>query len=390
MAADLSIYFEQLDIEKAGLNCGPEAVIGRAVDAYVHEFPDWKDADLALIGVSEDRLSLKNKGCADGCDAMRPYFYRLFPPGGTFKFCDLGNILAGETIEDTQFALKSVVGELLRNEVVPIIVGGSQDLTYANFSAYEQLEQTINVLSVDRIFDLTREQGEFHSEAYLNRIILHEPNFLFNFSNIGFQTYFLSDNERQLMEKLYFDTYRLGHFRDNMAATEPIVRNADLVTFDVSAIRQSDAPGCANAGPNGFYGEEACQISRYAGMSDKLTSFGIYEFNPEFDRRGQTAHLVAQLVWCFVEGFYNRKHDFPFRDETRYVKYNVAIQDFDHELLFYKSKQSDRWWLSVPYPESKRMRFARHHLVPCGYEDYQQACREEVPDLWWKTFQKIT
>lgn len=387
---DLSIYFQALDAALfEGWKC-PEESLGAIMSVNTSDFPDWKNNKLAILGVQEDRLSHQNKGSANGSDEVRRYLYQLFPPQSKIEICDLGNILPGERLEDTHYALKSVVGTLVRNNVIPIIIGGSQDLTFANFSAYEKLEQTINVLSVDRIFDLSRQQDSFHSEAYLNKIILHEPNYLFNYSNIGYQSYFLSENELDLMEKLYFDTYRLGMFRNNTSAAEPIIRNADMVSFDVSAIRQSDAPGSAMVGPNGFYGEEACQICRYAGMSDKLTSIGFYEFNPQFDRNGQTAHLVAQMVWCFFEGFYNRKNDFPFRDETKYFKYQVVIKDFEHEMVFYKSKVSDRWWMSVPYPESKRSRFERHHLVPCAYEDYQLACSEEVPDLWWKTFQKIT
>lgn len=389
-APDLSIYFAPLNEDLFGSGSFSEEMFGGVVSRHIDEFPEWKNSHLAIIGVEEDRLSRRNKGCAKGPDEIRKFFYQLFPPEGSVKVSDLGNIRAGDSTEDTQYALKSVIATLVRHDVIPIIIGGSQDLTFANFSAYEKLEQTINVLSVDRIFDLSREQEDFHSEAYLNKIILHEPNFLFNYSNIGYQTYFLSANELELMERLYFDTYRLGAFKDNVAATEPIIRNADLMSIDISAVRQSDAPGSAMTGPNGFYGEEMCQMSRYAGMSDKLTSFGVYEYNPEYDRQGQTAHLVAQMIWCFVEGYYNRKKDFPFRDESKYFKYQVVIKDFEHELIFYKSKLSDRWWMSVPYPPGKRFKFERHHLVPCGYEDYQLACSEEVPDLWWKTFQKIT
>lgn len=387
---DLSIYFRPIGESHFAADQFPNSSLGREMVVFRENFPIWKETQIAIIGVREDRLSRNNKGSANGADEVRKYLYRLFPPEGDLKICDLGNILPGDKVEDTYYALKSVVSQLVRNNVLPIIIGGSQDLTYANFSAYEKLEQTINLLSIDRVFDLGQEQNEFDSQAYLNKIILHEPNFLFNYSNIGFQTYFLSQTELELMEKLYFDTYRLGYFRNNMEASEPIIRNADVVSFDISAIRQSDAPGSADAGPNGFYGEEACQMCRYAGMNDKLTSIGFYEFNPNCDREGQTAHLLAQMIWCVVEGFLNRKKDFPFRNEKKYFRYQVVISDFEHEMTFFKSKVSDRWWMSVPFPAGKRAKFERHHLVPCAYSDYQLACAEEVPDLWWKTFQKIT
>lgn len=389
-AADLSIYFSPLDRDQFSAGLFNPDSIGGMVDNFTTQFPEWKNSRVALFGVKEERRARNNKGCAEAPDQMRRFLYKLFPPAGELSVSDLGNIMPGQSIEDTYFAVRAVIEELLKHQVIPILVGGSHDLTHAMFSAYEKLEQTINMLSIDRIFDLGQEQGEFDAESYLNKIILHEPNFLFNYSNIGYQTYFLSDTSLQLMEKLYFDTYRLGYFRNNIEASEPIIRNADFVSVDMSSVRQSDAPGCGNSGPNGFCGEEICQMCRYAGMSDKLTAIGFFELNPSFDRHGQTAHLLAQMIWCVLDGLVSRKKDFPFKDEEQYMRYQVFIKDFNHEMLFYKSKVSDRWWMSVPYPPGRRSQFERHHLVPCAYSDYQLACNEEVPDLWWKTYQKIT
>jgi hypothetical protein len=191
------------------------------------------------------------------------------------------------------------------------------------------------------------------------------------------------------MEKLHFDAHRLGQVRKRIEDVEPIVRNADVLSFDVSAIRQSDAPGNGNASPNGFYGEEACQITRYAGMSDKLSSIGFYEINPAFDVSRQTVHLVAQMIWYFIDGFYNRKKDYPIVDKSEYTKYRVSITNHEHEIVFYKSNKSDRWWMDVPYPVNHQIKFERHHMVPCSYSDYETACQDEMPDKWWQTYQKL-
>jgi formiminoglutamase len=313
----------------------------------------------------------------------------LYPSSNNLMIGDLGNIAPGDTVEDTYFALKTVVKELIKLKIVPVIIGGSQDLTFANYAAYEALEQTINLLCVDSKFDLGSTDEEYSSSSFLNKIILHEPNYLFNYSNIGYQTYFVDDKEIQLMDKLFFDVHRLGEFKSNISETEPIVRNTDVLSFDISSIRQSDAPAQAEPSPNGLYGEDACQICRYAGMSDKLSSIGFYEMNPKYDINGQTSHLLAQMIWCFLDGFVGRVADFPFIDEANYLKYRVIIKNYDHELIFYKSKKSDRWWLDVPYPPNERLKFERHHLVPCSYNDFQTASNEELPDKWWKTFQKL-
>jgi formiminoglutamase len=388
-AVDLSIYFQPLSNDIHGIHHPKENTLGFLCDAFLTDFPDWKAAKVAIIGVNESRHSAENSGCKDAPDSIRKFLYKLFPSSASLKIVDFGNIASGDTVQDTYFALKTVVKELIKHKVVPVILGGGQDLTFANYAAYESLEQTINLLCVDRMFDLGNSEEDYSSQDFLNKIILHEPNFLFNYSNIGFQTYFVDDKELQLMDKLFFDTYRLGSFKDNVQESEPIIRNADMVSFDISVIRQSDAPGSAYPSPNGLYGEDACQMCYYAGMSDKLSSIGFYELNPHFDQNEQTSHLVAQMVWCFLDGFSNRKNDFPFIDEENYLKYRVVIKDYDHELVFFKSKKTDRWWLNVPYPPNKRMKFERHHLVPCSYNDYLSATNEDIPDKWWKTFQKL-
>ena len=61
----------------------------------------------------------------------------------------------------------------------------------------------------------------------------------------------------------------------------------------------------------------------------------------------------------------------------------------DQEIVFYKSNRSERWWMEVPNPNNK-VRYQKHHLVPCSYKDYETALREEMPERWWQAFQKIS
>jgi arginase family enzyme len=370
-------------------------LLGRAIRSHTEEegMPALENADIALIGVREDRLGESNRGCALAPDYVRKHLYHLFKGAGRLKIVDLGNIRAGDQVSDTYFAVKTVVADLIRNRITPVIIGGSQDLTYANYQAYEELGQIINIVGVDARFDIGmhREQEISHSN-YLNAILTHKPNYLFNFANIGYQTYFVDQDAIELMEKLYFDAYRLGYVRRDLEEVEPIVRNADLISFDVSSIRQSDAPGNANASPNGFYGEEACQIVRYAGLSDKLSSIGFYEVNPAFDQGEQTSHLVAQMIWYFIDGYALRKKDMPDRqrkESGEYLKYVVTIKDFKNEIVFFKSKKSDRWWMEVPCPAGLQMKYERQFLVPCSYKDYQAACEDEMPEKWWQAYQKF-
>ena len=374
-----------------GANKYSATTYGKVINVYLKgdDFPSLENVQLAIIGVEEDRKAINNEGCGLAADYVRENLYKLFQGNYSTKIVDLGNIKKGNTIDDSYYAVTDVLAQLLKKNIVPIIIGGSQDLTYCNYLAYQKMEQTINIVAIDSSFDIGEGDKMLDSQSYLSKIILHKPNILFNFSNIGYQSYFVEQNSIELMSKLFFDAHRLGKVRKNMEDVEPIVRNADVVSFDISAIRQSDAPGNGNASPNGFYGEEACQIARYAGFSDKLSSIGFYEINPAFDTNKQTAHLVAQMIWYFIDGFYNRKQDYPIVDKSEYTKYRVSIKDHEHEIVFYKSNKSDRWWMDVPYPVNHQIKFERHHMVPCSYSDYETACSDEMPDSWWQTYQKL-
>jgi formiminoglutamase len=369
---------------------------GGSIKRHIAEgFPDMDGVKIAILGIGESRNSVNNDGCSDAPDHVREHFYKLSAIAGV-SIADIGNLRIGQTPKDTYHAVEFVCSELLENNIIPVIIGGSQDLTFANYLAYQKLQQTVNLVCIDRKIDLGVSKDSIDSNSYLNNIIKHSSSLLFNLSLVAYQSYFVNDTEIEGLKKMYFDVYRLGHIQSKKEETEPIVRSADILSFDISAIRQSDASACANSTPNGLYGEEACQIMRYAGMSDKLSSVGIYELNPSLDNRGQTAHLAAQMIWYFLEGFSNRKNDFPVIVDKDYMKYRVAIpqplkggDENGHELVFYKSLKTDRWWMEIPFKVVDKSKFERHHLVPCSYDDYLLACAEEMPDRWWQAYQKL-
>lgn len=368
---------------------------GHSIEKYTDVFPQWDEEtgypQIAIFGVEEGRSAVNNNGTQKGPDMVRKHLYDLYQGDYTVKIADLGNIKAGATVKDTYVAVKLVMEELMKKDILPILIGGGQDLTYAQYTSYENLEQRVDVAVIDSRFDLDQENAEdmpLNSQTYLNHLILHQPDYLFNLSNIGFQTYLVSKESINMYDKLFFNAMRLGSFSGKLDQAEPIIRSADMVSFDIGAIRASEACGNANAGPNGLYGDEACQLARYAGMSDKCSSLGIYEYNPTFDPMGQTGMLIAQMIWCFVDGFYSRKKDAPMYPKSNYIIYRTTLEAEDYELVFVKSKKSDRWWMQVPYFGSKSVN-ERFYLVPCRYEDYQLAVGGEMPDLWWKTHQKL-
>lgn len=389
---DSAIYLNPIEIPEYNTDGNFEKRrLGDFINSFTYdnEFPSLDGMKLAILGIKESRNSYKNASCDKAPDIVRKHLYSLFSFTNKLKIVDVGNIEEGETVEDTYFAARNVIAELLDNQITPIIIGGSQDLTYANYLAYEKQGKIINLTTIDSSFDLGNAEEEFNSKSHISKIILHQPNYLFNLTNMGYQSYFVDYEAVNLMNKLFFDAYRLGVVRSNMEEAEPLVRNADIISFDISSIRQSDAPGSSNATPNGFYGEEACQITRYAGISDKVSSIGFYELNPENDKEEITAQLVAEMIWYFIEGFYQRKGDFPHNNKVDYLKYIVPIDNNIDEIVFYKSQKSGRWWMEVPLTNPEHEKYQRHFMVPCSYKDYETASQKDIPDRWWQVYQKL-
>jgi len=347
-------------------------------------FPDLNNVAIAIIGVQDGRGAVDNDTTGYGLDVIRTYLYKLYPGNWNTNIVDLGNIPQGNTLSDTYFVVKEVVASLIKKNIIPLLIGGGQDLTYANYRAYDSLEQMVNVVSVDSKFDLGKLEDELNSGSYLSKIVMEEPANLFNFSNIGYQTFFNSQEEIDLLQSLSFDAYRLGEAKD-LKIVEPIMRDADIVSIDIGAVRKSEAPANSNATPNGFYGDEICAISRYAGISDKVTSFGIYEFNNRFDDNGQTAHLIAQMIWYFIEGVSFRAKDYPYCTKENYLKYIVPLDE--GTMNFYKSHKSGRWWMEIHTMNDNK--YKRHALIPCTYQDYLDAADQNIPERWYKALRKL-
>jgi len=381
---DISIYFSPINI---GDNTYEATQLGSKIVEIDSSTENLEKGSIAFVFVDEYRNS-GIESHQDDFSYILDKIYGLESRLESKTIYNLGKIKPGNNPLDTFVAVKEVTAELVKNDIIPILIGGSQDLTFGMYQGYEKLEQTVNLMTVDAEFNIGDPEHEITDKAWLNKIIMHQPSFLFNYTNLGYQSYYVKEEELGLIKNMYFDAHRLGEFYSNPKMVEPLVRNSDILSFDLDAIRSSDYKGNSKESPHGFYGEDACRIMRYAGISDKLTSLGIFNFNSTTFVK-QDANLVAQMVWYFIDGINHRTGDFPKCTKKKYTKYRVSIDDFKDEIIFYKSDKSARWWMEVPYPNSEKLKFQRHLMLPCTYETYQDAIKNEMPDLWWKTYQKL-
>lgn len=322
-------------------------------------------------------------------DIIRKELYQLKKGTGSYKIIDLGHLVPGETAEDTADRIRAVNAILIENNVLPLVIGGSHDLTIGQYGAYIQLEKLVNILNIDECLDID-EKG-IPARSHVQKMMLMEPNYLFHFSHIAYQSYLNSQQAIHTMEKLQFDLIRLGIVRQRLAEMEPVIRDADMISFDLAAIARYQAQATSSLSPFGLSGEEACQICWYAGMNEKLSSAGFYGYIPEKDdNERSTAQITATMIWYFIEGFYNRTDTRQFGSQD-YIKYTVSFEGLTEEvdeITFYKSKKSDKWWMEVPF-SLERLRYSRNSIVPCSYADYETATKGEVPDRWISTVNKM-
>jgi len=378
---DLNDYFDPVSIERPDYEylTGPAGFSHNiSIHTENHPIKDIKKYRIALLGVPDARNS-PNTGSSKGPDGIRNQLYRLTRIPGKAKIIDLGNMKRGTNFNDTIAGLSDVLHLLVSEKIFPVILGGSSALVVAIDKCFSILKSQYTLASVDSVIDFHPEKKEQDSFTWLNNILYGNRSFVSHFINIGYQTYL---NDQQVINRLLkrkCEMVRIGDVRQAIYLTEPLLRESEIAIFDISSVRQSDAPGTFRPSPNGFYGEEICLLSRYAGISDKLKVFGLFEVNPDLDIRFQTQGLAAQIIWFFLEGFSQKQYETPSLNESnsgRFIRYHVRVTDLEDDLIFVKSNLTDRWWMEI------RIKQDEIQYVACSHEDYLRANNNEVPDRW--------
>ena len=338
------------------------------ITIYENELPDITHADIILVGVNETRGSGIFDNPANAANAIRKQLYQLHYWHTDVMIADIGNIKTGATLTDSYAAVKTVLAELLRMNKTVVILGGSHDITLAQYFAYKELQQVIEATCIDATINLKGE-NPLRSENFLLEMLTGEPNLIKHYNHIGFQSYFVHPRMLETMDKLRFDCYRVGAARENLEEMEPVIRNTHLLSFDISAIKHSDSPASSES-PNGFTGEDACVLARFAGMSDKVNSFGIYGYLPQHDEKELSAKQISQMLWYFIDGKSRSKQEAAIEDRIYFNEYHTSFTEV--ESVFLQSKKTGRWWMQLPNKK----------FIPCSYKDYISASQNEIPERW--------
>jgi arginase family enzyme len=338
---------------------------------------DVSEADVVILGCGEQRGMHEEAPFSQAPDAIRKELYQLYQWHPGLRIADAGNILQGASADDTRAALRTVLQELHEAGKIAIVLGGSHDLSMQQYEAFKSHRQLINAVVADAWIDLD-ESERITDRSFLLEMLTSQPNFVRHYTHLGFQSYYVHPRMLETLDKLRFDFIRAGRLRENIEEAEPALRSADLFSFDMSTVRFSDAPANIHGSPNGLSGDEACALTRYAGMATALSSFGIFGYDPKADVHQMSARLIAQMIWYFVEGLVLRSQEASLDNREEFAEFNVRFTSND--TTFLKSRRSGRWWMQLPDA----------HFVPCSYSDYLCACNDEIPERWLREQERLS
>lgn len=274
----------------------------------------FEDASIVIIGCPQDEGVRRNggrEGAALAPDAIRQEFYRLTPFGIHHKVCDLGNV-GGGSLEETHDNLTAIVKKVLEAKKKIIVIGGGNDVSYADGRAMSEVFGAGNWLGVniDAYFDVHIQQERSSGTPY--RQLLEEKlirnDYLYE---IAYQPQLVSPVYYRYLQNLGVNMVSVEQLRSRETADlelrelmrQKFIRHSESLTaffaFDMHAVRQSDAPGTSAPSPIGLRSGEFLNLVQFAA---KLVNTKIIEFtevNPNFDVDNRTTKLVAVAIHRF-------------------------------------------------------------------------------------------
>lgn len=345
-----------------------EAQLGSYIKTYEHTFPELDACSIVLVGVTEERGTGNGVSVSSAPDIIRRNLYRLYHWHTDLQVADVGNVKPGATLSDTYAAVRLVVAALVGAGKTVILLGGSHDCTLAQYGAYVQRNEVVEVSCIDAFINLSTHTA-IRSENFLMEMLTGDPNYIRHYNHIAFQSYFVHPQMLQTMDKLRFDCFRVGVVKELPEEMEPVIRTSNLLSIDMAALAYSAAPANRSS-PNGLNGAEICTLTRFAGMSDVLTSIGIYGYNPSYDVDELTAIQIAHMIWYFIDGRNKARYEAPLTDRNSFNEFHTVFNEVDS--LFLQSKKTGRWWMQLP----------DGRFIACTARDYQLAIHNEIPERW--------
>jgi hypothetical protein len=316
-----------------------------------------------------------------GADCMRNELYKLASLTKSLSILDLGNLKCSNNIGENIETLYKVLQILYPLSVKIVLLGGNAHLQNKVIYNFYKIEQyPLNYVDVNSIITWDNFPIDPLAINPVNSVSQNQLNYI----NLGFQLYYVEKEILEFLHDANFEAYRLGLIRNNVSNFEPIVRDANVLSISLDSVKFSDAPAARFSSPNGLSGDEMCQLAFYGGYSSSLKIFNISDIETASDPRNTTSALASQALWYLFEGFANNTYEDPGLNPENFAKYHIHIDMANQDLAFYFSNLTQRWWMEVSLDSDKRK-----ILVSCNASDYELACKQEIPERWWRLFNRL-
>jgi formiminoglutamase len=345
-----------------------------------HNFSDY---DVFIVGYQEDRNSTNN-GAGKAADCVREQLYALFATEKSLKVCDLGNCRLGTVVKDSYIVVQELCRQLKQYSKPLIVVGGTQEITLTLANERLSEEKFPTITCIDALVDMQPESEDFYHTNYTEQLAKTYKNLKINY--IALQEYLSHKTAYEYLQTKHYPHIHLGNVLHNTKHTEPMLREAQLISFDTTALRYSEFDANRDILPAGLYVEDACQMAWYAGFSNEMNTFVLSEFNPTRTHNIKpSASVCALLIWYVLDGISQRNtihYDF---NEEFYTVYHVKNDILEQNVRFFEHTITKQMWveLFLPLCGEKRM-------FPCNYSDYQMFSNGNMPESWLMELQRTS
>lgn len=335
-------------------------------EAYIDDFPDLEGLEWCLIGYQLNNTEI--------VDQLRIALLEFSDFSDFENFADLGNFVSGSPSREVDEQFAELLFELSKLGLTVLVVADDKvEIAKPSIEALEQHHQPFGICEINQSINGIADFQFGETNTWLNSHLQREDTWLVEYALLGYQSYYVQKEALEEMRRIGFEALRLGQFRMNTEEGEVLMRASDAALFNIRALNNVGDNLLKEAYPNGFGGDEACLISRYAGACSKLRYYAISGME---QLNGCGARLIAQMIWYFAEGVRLRCPEFPLERGRQYATYNTHIEGHSESLRFVKSLSSNRWWLLCENENVDPV------AVPCTYRDYEIAAAGEIPDRW--------
>ncbi len=329
------------------------------------------NVSVAFIAIEQGGNKLSN--------TLRRHLYHYRNTHTFESFADLGDYTLPKKIEQSHVdEIGFILSELIEKGIAVITYCNVTDFVpKAIDKAFEYLKMSYSAIECNINIASSIDFGDLEAKNWLSHLLKNDKSYLHHYALLGYQSNHVANDQVDFLQKMGFEYERLGVLKSGIRYAEPYLRMGNFLQFDLNALKTSYT-GMAHNYPNGLNGEEACAVLKYAGANNEMRAVNLVSTDWGINEIG--AEQFAQMIWYFMEGAQIGFEENPLSDESNYTKYLTHFEKPQENIIFYKSKRSNKWWIYLPVNHEKYPKYK--YLIPCDYSDYEMATNGEIPYRW--------